>query len=342
MTAPGDEFDRRLLSEMQRGVPLVRRPFAQLADALGVDEAMVLARVEALRRAGRIREISGVFDCPALGYGQTLAAMETPPDALDRAGRIVAEHPGVSHCYSREGDLNLWYTLAVSPASRLGLDATAELLARCCGAKRQLLLPTLRRYKLRVRFGDEGDDEPSESPPARACEPVSLNDEQRRIVRALQADLPATSDAFAAPAAQAGLDADMLLVHAADFLAAGWMRRYAAVLHHRAAGAAENLLAAWRVDPAAADAAGAAAAQVRTVSHCYLRPGAADWPYSLYTMIHGASRDDCLTAVRQIETLTGLQRPALLWTGREYAKRRVRLFGDEERAWERAHGGAGR
>ncbi|HAU38517.1 MAG TPA: hypothetical protein DCX07_12480 [Phycisphaerales bacterium] len=342
MTVSGEEFDRRLLSEMQRGIPLVRHPFAQLADALGAEEATVLARVEALRRTGRIREISGVFDCPALGYAQTLAAMETPPDALDRAGRIVAGHPGVSHCYGREGALNLWYTLAVSPASRLGLDATAELLARVCGAKRQLLLPTLRRYKLRVRFGDESDEDPSEAAPPPAGKPVSPNDEQRRAIRALQEDLPAVSDAFTAPAAQTGLDADMLLVHAADFLAAGWMRRYAAVLHHRAAGAAENLLAAWRVDGGAADVAGLAAAQVRTVSHCYLRPSAADWPYSLYTMIHGCDRDDCLAAVRQIETLTGLQHPALLWTEREYAKRRVKLFGDEEQAWERAHGGAGR
>ena len=114
-----DELDRRLLNEIQRQVPLVREPFAQLAAMLGCDEGPVLRRVEALRHGeGVIREISGIFDAVALGYHQALVAMRVPPERLDGAGAAAAGHPGVSHCYARDGEVNLWLTLAVSPASR--------------------------------------------------------------------------------------------------------------------------------------------------------------------------------------------------------------------------------
>jgi len=342
-----DEFDRRLLNAVQQGVPLVREPYAELARQLSCAEARLLRQVSALREAGVIREISAIFDAVALGYAQALVAMRVPPDRLDEAGRLAAGHPGVSHCYARDGDLNLWLTLAVSPGSRLGLDATARRLADDCGAPAPLLLPTVRRYKLRVRFdmthGAPASSGPLGTPPpsARTGPAPALSEPRRRAVRALQVDLPAERDPFARPAATEGLEPDMLLVHAADFLAAGWLRRYAAVLHHRAAGAAENVLAAWAVPEPAADAAGQRCAQLPSVSHCYLRPTGPDWPYNLYTMIHGRSREECLLTVEEILTTTSLRRHVLLWTTHEYKKRRVRLFGPEEAQWEEESKGRG-
>jgi DNA-binding Lrp family transcriptional regulator len=349
-----DELDRRLLNEVQRQVPLVREPFAQLAMQLGCDEGPILRRIEALRHGEAvIREISGIFDAVALGYQQALVAMRVPPERLDEAGQAVARHPGVSHCYARDGDVNLWLTLAVSPASRLGLAGTARRLARLCGAGQAMLLPTLRRYKLQVRFDmddaapadpegaghDAGTAARAESPAAgpaghSARPPAQLSDEQVRAIRALQVDLPARSDPFAPLAAAQGLEADMLLVHAADFIAAGWMRRYAAVLYHRAAGSTHNVLVAWMVPDAAADAAGARCAELDDVSHCYLRPAAPGWPYTLYTMIHGRSRQDCRMTIDEIVTTTGMLAHAELWTVREYKKQRMKLFAEAEKEWE--------
>jgi len=348
-TDGSDELDGRLLQVIQHRVPLVRRCYEMIAAELGCGEQTVIDRVAALRRAGVLREIAGIFDLPALGYSQVLVAFRLTANLLDAAGLAVAEHPGVSHCYSRSTDVpeapNLWFTLACSPQSTLGVGKTAELLARLSRAEAHLVLPALKRYKLHVRFplpaGDSTagefagphrpEDHCGEAPRA----PVAPSRDQTRAVRALQADLPAAADPFAAIAAPVGMDPDELLVYGADFLAAGWMRRYGAVVRHAAAGARANVLVAWRAGRGA-DAAGARASEIPTVSHCYLRATAAAWPYDLYTMVHGRNRQDCRITIDRIVATTGLRDRVELWTERQYKKQRVRLFGEDEAEWERA------
>jgi DNA-binding Lrp family transcriptional regulator len=356
-----------ILNRLQRDLPLVREPYELLAAEVACREADVLAAIESARAEGLIREIAGVFEAAAVGYRRALVAMRVPAAELDRAGQIAAGHPGVSHCYARSDAVNLWLTLAVSPRSRLGLERTAEVLAREAHAQWHGLLPTVRRYKLQVRFdaatgeldaeGGEAEERQQAAGGRQQEEEATLGataansaaaapkhesgvrsssptEEQVRAIRALQIDLPARRDPFAAIAAAESLDPDVLLIHGADFLAAGWMRRYAAMLRHAAAGAKANLLVAWQVADADADAAGRAAAQSPAVSHCYLRPALPDWPYNLYTMIHGRSREECEMAADAIFALTGLARRSDLWTQREYKKRAVRLYSGEEEKWE--------
>ena len=334
--------DRLTLQMIQARVPLVREPYARLAAELECDEGDLLDRLSRLRAAdGVVREISGVFDAGSLGYRQVLAAFAVGSAGMDGAGQAVAAHPGVSHCYARQGRYDLWFTLAVSPASSLGMEATLARLADQANARASLMLPATRCYKLRLTMPllmngldlDETSLEPPVGPfPPRPAPP---SEEQVRAVRALQVDLPNRPDPFSGLAELHGLGADMLLVHAADLLAAGRMRRYAAVLRHRAAGAMANVLVAWRADPQAAEAAGIAAAQVQAISHCYLRRQEVDWPYSFYTMIHGRDRPSCLRTIDHVAAVTGLEDRAELWTVKEYKKQRVRFFTDHESKWER-------
>jgi DNA-binding Lrp family transcriptional regulator len=339
-----DPDDQQLLRAIQREVPLSPRPYAQIAAQLGRDEEWVLQRVRALREGGVIREISGILDAPALGYRQALVAMELPPARLDDAGELVARHPGVSHCYGRRGGKhNLWFTLAVSPQSALGLERTVARLSELCIASAYLILPTIKRYKLRMEFfGESAKNDDACFPETTApnsklmpdAVPPSLSEDQISAVRALQIDLPCCQEPFASLASDAGMTVERLLELAKELLVRGFMRRYAAVLHHRAAGAEANVMVAWRVAPAAADAAGARCAAVVAVSHCYLRPTAPDWPYNLYTMIHGRSRADCELAIAELAAVTGLGDRCELWTDREYKKQRVRLLDEREREWE--------
>jgi DNA-binding Lrp family transcriptional regulator len=344
-----NDFERQLLDRLQRGVPLVREPYAMLASEMGALESDVLEQVRRLRTSGVLREISGIFDAAALGYSQALVAFAVAPEKLEAAAAHVAAHPGVSHCYSRANpsDLvnpfNLWFTLAVSPRSAFGLDGTTERRAREAGAE-FLVLPMVRKYKLDTRsiLAEEPTaEEESEAAPRPAGAAAGLNlskklsVEQIRALRAIQTDLPAHRDPFLPIAHAQSLDADSLLVHAADFLAAGCLRRYAAVLHHRAAGAAANLLVAWRVSEAAADAAGLKCARFPAVSHCYLRPAFPAWPYNLYTMIHGRTREDCEITIEEIVAVTALRNPVRLWTEKEYKKSRVQFFNEREGEWEK-------
>ena len=76
-----------------------------------------------------MRQLSAIFDTRALGYTSSLVAARYPDDRLFEAAAIVGGHPGVSHNYRRTHAFNLWYTLAVEPDSRLGLEDTMERLA---------------------------------------------------------------------------------------------------------------------------------------------------------------------------------------------------------------------
>lgn len=336
-----------LLGLVQTEFPLEPRPFASLAHRLGCSEADVLTAVERLRADGVIREISGLFDPTALGYDRALCAFAVPPERLDAAGQQVAMHPGVSHCYGREHAVNLWFTLAVSPESRLGLSRTVDLLKRFCNASAAMVLPTVRQYKLDVpgaiRLFHETDDKSRDVvAPGSAAKRKSLSDiaqgrELSRIVsaiRALQQDLPTLAEPFDALAAGSEDSTDDLLAMAKSFLARGWMRRYGAGVRHRRAGASENVLVAWQIEPNYADAAGAACSAERAVSHCYLRPPADGWPYTLYTMVHGRSRKDCSQVIDRLALSAGLGVRQELWTTAEFVKRRIVLFDLAERRWE--------
>jgi cytochrome c553 len=76
---------------------------------------------------------------------------------VDHAASVVGEHPGVSHNYRRDHAYNLWYTLAVPPNSRLGLDGTIERLHQLSNAVVTRKMETLRLFKIGVRLDVKGE-----------------------------------------------------------------------------------------------------------------------------------------------------------------------------------------
>ena len=110
-----DDLDRELLNAVQWDFPLDARPFTVLAERLGVDEQTVRARVQKVKDAGVLRQLSAIFDTRALGYTSALVAAKIEADRIDEAADAVSAHPGVSHNYKRNHEYNLWYTIAVPP-----------------------------------------------------------------------------------------------------------------------------------------------------------------------------------------------------------------------------------
>jgi DNA-binding Lrp family transcriptional regulator len=101
------------------------------------------------------------------------------------------------------------------------------------------------------------------------------------------------------------------------------------VLHHREAGFAYNAMAVWICPEERLEEVGRTMASFKAVSHCYRRPTYEDWPYPLFTMIHGQSEQDCLTVVAEISRATGLNDYALLYSTKEYKKVRVQYFTED-------------
>ena len=115
------------------------------------------------------------------------------------------------------------------------------------------------------------------------------------------------------------------------------LRRVAAILYHRRAGFSANGMGVWRV-PEDRDRSRSARrmAAVRGISHCYQRPTYADWPYSVFTMAHGRSKEECdaiLDGIADEHGLHGDDR-AVLYSSTEYKKVRLRYFTDDYARWE--------
>lgn len=341
-----DAIDRRILDQLQQAVPMTARPFDALAGQVGIDPHDCLARVRALRGPKKvIRQMSAIFDTSALGYESSLVAAKIAPGRLAEAARIIGDHPGVSHNYQREHAFNLWYTVAVPPDSRLGLQGTLDKLHELSGAISTRALPTLRLFKIGVRL-DMGAEARDENAPKKAgfneddraiARQFTLTDADRRMVKVLQQDLPIEPEPFGWWAQEAGCTVDELLAAAERFIEHRQMRRFAAVLHHRTAGMAANVMGVWSVDPAVAEQFGQRLAQFDAVSHCYLRPRYDDWPYNLYTMIHARDRDEALITLQKMQEATGIEDYRGLWTVHEFKKVRLRYFTDEIGRWESQH-----
>ena len=123
-----EDADRELLNAVQWDFPLEPRPYAVLAERLGVEESEVRARVSRVKELGVLRQLSAIFDTRALGYGSSLVAAKIDPDRVDEAAAVISAHPGVSHNYKRNHAYNLWYTIAVPPGD--SLDDHIEVLHR--------------------------------------------------------------------------------------------------------------------------------------------------------------------------------------------------------------------
>lgn len=114
----GVETRARLLDECQRDFPLVPRPFAAVAERLGVDEATVLDMLRELRARGVVSRVGAVVAPHTAGYS-TLAAMRVPDEMLDGVAAFVSSFPEVNHNYEREHRLNLWFVVAAASRDRV-------------------------------------------------------------------------------------------------------------------------------------------------------------------------------------------------------------------------------
>src|SRR5438105_3030806 len=270
-----------------------------------------------------------------------LVAAKVDPTYPHRAARVINEHPGVSHNYLRNHDFNLWFTIATEPDSRLGLEGTLEVLAREAGAESVRQLPTLKLFKIRMDLEMEGDTEALSSA-AGVAEPIELERQPYdeldiAVIRALQGDMAVVQEPYAAAAAELGLPQERFLDHLAGMQQRGLLRRVAAILYHRRAGFSANGMGVWKVPEQQIFDVGCMMAAVRGISHCYQRPTYEDWPYSVFTMAHGRSKQECDAVLDAIAERTGIQERATLYSSTEFKKIRLLYFTEDFRNWERRH-----
>lgn len=345
-----DTIDKKLLNLLQWNFPLVEKPFQALAEQINAElaqdtntpapsaptltEAEVMQRVERLRQQTIIRQLSAIFDTRKIGYQSTLVAARVAPDHLDEAALIINEHPGVSHNYRRDNAFNLWFTLAVPPEE--DLDAVLAALTERAGVEKVRKLPNLKMYKIAVKLDMEKDEKSitrKDDAPHYEKNPRPLTARDRVMIRAIQEDLPTTSDFFAGAAAEAGVTVPELFAWMREMEGFGYLRRFAGILRHQEAGFTANGMITWKVPEEIVDEVGFKAAGYPQVSHCYRRPIYDDWQYNVFSMVHARSHESCEAIAQRMAADIGIDDYIILYSTHEYKKTRVEYFSEDWDAW---------
>ena len=340
---PLDETDKRLMNLLQSSFPLDPEPFALLAAEAGLELDDVLARTGRLLKERIIREITPIFDTRALGYDSMLVAAKVDGEHPQRAAAAVNAHPGVSHNYLRTHDFNLWFTIAVPPDSALGMAGTLEALMEETGAESMRQLPTLTLFKINMNLemekGTEALSSAVEAAPPRELERQPYDERDIATIRAMQGPMEAVERPYDAAAAELGITTEELLDRLGSMVERKLLRRVAAILFHRRAGFSANGMGVWKVPEGEIMETGRRMAAFRGISHCYQRPTYADWPYSVFTMAHGRSKEECDAILDSIaaECGIGAEGRATLYSSTEYKKIRLHYFTDDYARWDSEH-----
>jgi len=340
---PLAEVDKRLMNLLQSSFPLDPEPFALVAAEAELELDDVLVRTRRLLDERIIREITPIFDTRALGYDSMLVAAKVDSEHPQRAAQVVNSHPGVSHNYLRTHDFNLWFTIATPPDSELGLAGTLDVLMRETGAESMRQLPTLTLFKINMNLemekGTEALASAIEAAPPRELEAQPYDERDVAVIRALQGPMQAVERPYDEAAEEVGMSTEELLEHLRGMVDRRLLRRVAAILFHRRAGFSANGMGVWRVPEAEIMETGRRMASFRGISHCYQRPTYEDWPYSVFTMAHGRSKEECDAILDSIAEECGMgpDDRATLYSSTEYKKIRLHYFTDEYVAWEAEH-----
>lgn len=144
------DFDKKILNAIQEDIPLVSCPFAAIAERLHTDETVLMERLKLLKEKGYLRRLGAYFDSEAIGYKGALVALRVPSSYLADVVEHVNRYDCVTHNYEREGEYNLWFTLQTSSEEqqRKIFDEIRVLH----GVERMMVLPSLKKYKVRVQF----------------------------------------------------------------------------------------------------------------------------------------------------------------------------------------------
>jgi DNA-binding Lrp family transcriptional regulator len=295
-----DAVDAALIDEYQSGFPVESHPFERVAreisDETGVDvdAAEVLDRVRDLRERGVFRRFGAVLNPPVIG-SSTLAAVRAPEDRFDEVAEVVNGYRQVNHNYRRDHEWNQWFV--VTAGSREKRDEILTEIEARTGCE-VLALPMLTDYYIDLEFPVVNADRfARESLDETAVSATRISEDARGDLTALEADLllaiqdgfPLSATPYADVADEIGAAVDDVLAAVDRLLADGCIKRIGCVVNHVVTGFTNNCMVVWDVPDEELDERGESVGSLPYVTLCYHRPRREEqeWPYNLFTMIHG-------------------------------------------------------
>ena len=133
-----------------------------------------------------------------------------------------------------------------------------------------------------------------------------IDELDRALIVATQGGLPLVARPYHHVGEQLGIAAEEVMRRLQNLLDNGIIRRIGVVPNHYAIGWTANGMTVWDVEDSEIDRLGELVGGLAFVTHCYRRPRALpDWPYNLFAMVHGSSREECAEKAGQIRQVLG-------------------------------------
>ncbi len=320
MDAPYSPLEFALLNDFQRDFPLVAEPFAELARRLDCTPEAVLATAEKLQRRGAISRVGAVFAPWRIGVS-TLATIAALPDRLEEVAGRVSSRVEVNHNYQREHRFNLWFV--ATAADEAALTGVLDGIAADTG-RPVLSLPLIEQYHIDLGF--DLCNGIKDRPTAGSFDRRPLTAAEQRLVAVLQPGLPLVRRPFATVGAQAGISETEVLDTLAGWLAAAIVKRFGVVVRHHELGFKANAMVVFDVPDEVVAKTGAHLAREQGVTLCYRRQRhLPEWPYNLYCMVHGRSREEVMPIIERLCRVAG--HPCeVLFSTRRFKQQGARYF----------------
>ncbi|RZV12250.1 AsnC family transcriptional regulator [Natrinema hispanicum] len=290
-----DDVDAALIDGYQSGFPIEERPFRRLATDLEIDESDAVERVRALKEEGIVRRFGAVLNPPVIG-SSTLAAVQAPEDRFEEIAAIINDYRQVNHNYARDHEWNMWFVVTAGSQQRRD-EILAEIEAETGCAV--LNLPMLTDYYIDLefpvvnsdRFARESLEDRTDSSATRISEEATgdLSALEADLLLEIQDGFPLSATPYRDIADAIGSDVEDVLEAVSRLLANGCIKRIGCIINHVVTGFDANCMVVWDVPDENLDEWGERAGGLPYVTLCYHRPRRPDqeWPYNLFTMIHG-------------------------------------------------------
>jgi DNA-binding Lrp family transcriptional regulator len=321
-------LDQRLLNDYQRDFPLSRTPFTDIAKENNTNLTTVLNALKQLKKAGSITRIGPVFRPNTIGVS-TLAAMKVPLYKLEQVAELINQFSEVNHNYEREHDFNLWF-VATAP-NKQHLERTLRTIEQLTDIT-VMRLPLVKEYHIDLGFKMSLQDNDDSSIPAKHYSSPQIiklstqpkDDIQQQLIAEIQSGLPLTERPYAEIAESLGIKEQDVIRRIDIMLTTGTIRRMGIVVRHRELGYCANAMLVWDIPEDQVSELGTQLSKVDCITLCYQRPRhLPDWPYNLFTMIHGKDKLSVEKRIHQIveeHALTSIPK-SILFSKRRFKQR---------------------
>ena len=155
---------------------------------------------------------------------------------------------------------------------------------------------------------------------------MNLDALDHKIINALSGDISGSKRPYMDVAVRIGISEEELLRRVRGYEESGLLRRMGAMIAHRVAGVDANGMIVWDVPEGRLEEIGSKLTAAREVTHCYARPRHPEWPYTLYTMVHGRSRSACRRIAERLSEEVGIEQYKVVFSTREFKKTSPRYF----------------